>query len=66
MPHYIEITHPELGTAEVIESALPVWLGRGWSTADSNPQTQGVALNGPSDETSLRESDQDTSQAKEH
>jgi hypothetical protein len=66
MPTYIEITHPELGTAEVIESALPVWLARGWSTAEGNLQTQGVASSGPSDETSLRESEQDTSQAKEH
>lgn len=35
----VKIVHPELGESEVLESALPVWLARGWAVAADPPAT---------------------------
>lgn len=58
----IPISHPELGEARVVASALPVWLERGW-TAVEDPSPAEVSLArqsnyadvGPSDETASRD-----------
>jgi len=57
MPVFITITHPELGQAQIIASALPVWQARGWRTALQDVQTQEPVSDEPSDETALRESE---------
>ena len=45
MKRTVKITHPELGEAQVMPAALPVWLERGWSVEGSAlPEASSVTL----------------------
>lgn len=57
---WVDIMHPVTGArSEVLESALPVWLGAGWTRTDTGSEDQGqpqLQLEDPSTETAGGES----------
>lgn len=57
----LTIRHPELGVSQIIPSALPVWLERGWSADLEGSAPAEVPSARPSDYADVAPSDETAS-----